>query len=75
MDVLNAKEFGQVMWQGYVNDGMDPNTNGLGYHYDWGYNAQGQAVLNGITMKNISTMQARPPLPTPTGTTSPPAQV
>ena len=39
------------MWQGYVNDGMDPNTNGLGYHYDWGYNAQGQAVLNGITMK------------------------
>ena len=51
MDVLNAKEFGQVMWQGYVNDGMDPNTNGLGYHYDWGYNAQGQAVLNGITMK------------------------
>ncbi len=51
MEVLNAKEFGQVMWQGYVNDGMDPNTNGLGYRYDWGYNAQGQAVLNGITMK------------------------
>ena len=51
MEVLNAKEFGQVMWQGYVNDGMDPNTNGLGYHYDWGYNAQGQAVLNGISMK------------------------
>ena len=51
MEVLNAKEFGQVMWQGYVNDGMDPNTNGLGYHYDWGYNAQGQPVLNGISMK------------------------
>ena len=49
MDVLNAKEFGQVMWQGYVNDGLDPNTNGLGYHYDWCYNAQGQAELNGIT--------------------------
>ncbi|MBR2770893.1 MAG: TonB-dependent receptor plug domain-containing protein, partial [Bacteroidales bacterium] len=32
MDVLNAKEFGQVMWQGYVNDGLDPNQNGLGYH-------------------------------------------
>ena len=50
MDVLNAKEFGQVMWQGYVNDGLDPNSNGLGYRYDWGYNAQGQPVLNGITM-------------------------
>ena len=51
MEVLNAKEFGQVMWQGYVNDGMDPNTNGLGYHYDWGYNALGQPILNGISMK------------------------
>ena len=30
MDVLNAKQYGQVMWQAYVNDGMDPNTNGLG---------------------------------------------
>lgn len=40
MEVLNAKEFGKVMWQGYVNDGLDPNQNGLGYRYDWGYNAQ-----------------------------------
>ncbi len=51
MKVLNAKEYGQVMWQAYVNDGMDPNTNGLGYHYDWGYNAQGTPTLNGIFMK------------------------
>ena len=51
MKVLNAKEYGQAMWQAYVNDGMDPNTNGLGYHYDWGYNAQGTPVLRGISMK------------------------
>ena len=50
MKVLNAKEFGQVMWQGYVNDGLDPNQNGLGYRYDWTYNQQGQPVLNDITM-------------------------
>ncbi len=50
MKVLNAKEFGQTMWQGYVNDGLNPNLNGLGYHYDWSYNAQGVPVLNGITM-------------------------
>ncbi len=50
MEVLNAKEFGQVMWQGYVNDGLDPNQNGLGYRYDWTYNQQGQPVLNGVTM-------------------------
>ncbi len=50
MEVLNAKQFGQVMWQGYVNDGLDPNMNGLGYRYDWTYNQQGVPVLNGITM-------------------------
>lgn len=51
MKVLNAKEYGQVMWQAYVNDGMDPNTNGLGYRYNWGYNQQGTPVLNSISMK------------------------
>ena len=50
MKVLNAKEFGQVMWQGYVNDGLDPNMNGLGYKFDWGYNQQGVPTLNHITM-------------------------
>ena len=51
MKVLNAKEFGQVMWRAYMNDGMDPNTNGLGYNYDWSYNEQGNPVLNSISMK------------------------
>ena len=50
MHVLNAKEFGQAMWQGYVNDGLDPNQNGLGYRYDWSYNQQGVPVLNSISM-------------------------
>ena len=50
MKVLDAQQFGQVMWQAYVNDGMNPNINALGYRYDWGYNAQGFPVLNNITM-------------------------
>ncbi len=50
MSVLDAEGFGKVMWQAYVNDNMNPNTNALGYRYDWGYNAQGYPVLNGITM-------------------------
>jgi len=50
MSVLNSEQFGQVMWQAYVNDGMNPNMNSLGYHYDWGYNAAGVPVLNGIQM-------------------------
>jgi TonB-linked SusC/RagA family outer membrane protein len=50
MKVLNAEQYGQVMWQAYVNDGQDPNTNGLGYHYNWGYDAAGNPVLNSISM-------------------------
>ena len=50
MDVLNAKDYGQVMWQAYVNDNMDPNTNGLGYRYNWTFNADGYPVLNSISM-------------------------
>ena len=50
MKVLNAKEFGKAMWQGYVNDGLNPNTNGLGYHYDWSYDDAGYPVLNNISM-------------------------
>ena len=61
MDVLNAKEFGQVMWQGYVNDGLDPNSNGLGYKYDWTYNPQGVPVLNGLTMNKYLDVAGKTP--------------
>ena len=50
IEVLNAKEYGQCMWQAYVNSNQDPNTNGLGYTYDWGYDANGNPVLHGVTM-------------------------
>lgn len=50
MKVLNAEQYGRAMWQAYVNEGQDPNTNALGYHFDWGYDASGYPVLNGISM-------------------------
>ncbi len=50
MHVLNAEEFGRVMWQGYVNDGLNPNRNSLGYIYDWGYDAQGAPALSSVRM-------------------------
>ncbi|MBQ2520911.1 MAG: TonB-dependent receptor, partial [Paludibacteraceae bacterium] len=51
MKVLNSEEYGRALWQAYVNDGTsDPNTNVLGYRYDWGYNEQGQPVLNNIML-------------------------
>ena len=38
------------MWQAYVNDGENPNGNALGYAYNWGYNADGNPVLYGMTL-------------------------
>lgn len=40
-EVLNAKQFGQVLWQANINDGLNPNANNLSYNFDWG-------VQNGV---------------------------
>ncbi len=53
MEVLNAREYGQAMWQAYVNEGQDPNTNALGYRYVWGYDAAGNPVLNSVKMNRF----------------------
>lgn len=50
MEVLNAEEYGRAMWQAYVNEGQDPNTNALGYKYSWSYNSDGYPLLNSISM-------------------------
>lgn len=50
MKVLNDEGYGRAMWQAYVNDGQDPNTNGLGYHFNWGYDGNGYPRLNSISM-------------------------
>lgn len=50
MEVLNSKEFGQCLWQAFVNDGLDPNTNGLGYEYEWSYDANGAPKLDNLIM-------------------------
>ncbi len=50
LKVLNAEGFGRAMWQAFVNGGEDPNTNGLGYKYKWGYDSNGYPVLHSISM-------------------------
>ncbi|MCQ2257894.1 MAG: TonB-dependent receptor [Bacteroidaceae bacterium] len=50
MKVLNAEEWGRAYWQANVNDGLNPNTNNLGYHFNWGYDKNGNPALYGITM-------------------------
>ena len=44
LKVLNAEQWGQAFWQANVNDGLDPNNNNLGYHFDWGYDPQATAL-------------------------------
>lgn len=62
MKVLNAEEFGEVMWQGYINDGLDPNSNGLGYKYNWSYDADGNPVLHSISMNKYLDMAGTTPV-------------
>ena len=50
MKVLNAEQYGRAMWQAYVNDGQNPNTNALGYSYNWGYDAAGIPTLYSLSM-------------------------
>lgn len=53
MKVLNAEGYGRAMWQAFVNDGQDPNTNALGYRYGWGYDSAGYPVLHSISMSKF----------------------
>lgn len=48
IDMLNTKQFGEAQWQAMINSGINPNTNQIGYMYDYSYNDEGNAVLNGI---------------------------
>ena len=47
IQMLNTKQFGEVQWQAMINSGVDPNTNQIGYMYDYNYDTNGNAVLNG----------------------------
>lgn len=47
LDVLDAYQYGKVLWQANINDGLDPNNNNLSYQFDWG-------VVNGTpTLQNV----------------------
>ena len=50
IETMNANEWGRAYWQACVNDGINPSNNNLGYNYNWGYDANGNPVLNRMTM-------------------------
>ncbi|MDR1631551.1 MAG: TonB-dependent receptor plug domain-containing protein, partial [Dysgonamonadaceae bacterium] len=50
LDVMNAKEYGRAMWQANVNSGFDPNSNNIGYNFEWNYDANGNPALNNVML-------------------------
>ncbi|MCB0433262.1 MAG: SusC/RagA family TonB-linked outer membrane protein, partial [Mangrovimonas sp.] len=50
LDVLNAKEYGEVLWQANINDGLNPNNNNLSYQFDWSVDSNNNAVLDFISV-------------------------
>ena len=48
--MLNTAEYGRVMWQAYVNGGINPNSNNAGYLYDYTINAAGAATLHSMLL-------------------------
>ena len=50
IETMNASQWGRAFWQASVNDGLNPSNNNLGYNYDWSYDANGNPMLNRMTM-------------------------
>lgn len=48
IDMLNTKQFGHAQWQAMINSGINPNTNQIGYLYDYNFDELGNPVLNGM---------------------------
>lgn len=45
-EVLNAKQFGEVLWRANVNDGINPNSNNLSYNFEWGTQNGAPSLFN-----------------------------
>ena len=65
IEVLNAEQWGRAFWQANVNDGVNPNDNSLGYHFDWGYDMNGNPQLNRVTMQKYLDPIPNPQSPIP----------
>jgi TonB-linked SusC/RagA family outer membrane protein len=50
LDVLNAKQYGEVLWQANINDGIDPNNNNLSYQFGWSKDANNNDVLDFVSI-------------------------
>ena len=41
IDMMNTKQFGHAQWQAMINSGINPNTNQIGYLYDYNFDELG----------------------------------
>ncbi|WP_026913703.1 SusC/RagA family TonB-linked outer membrane protein [Christiangramia portivictoriae] len=48
-EMLDTEEYGQVLWQAFINNGTNPNSNSVQYRFDWGVNSEtGRPFLNEV---------------------------
>lgn len=50
LDMMNTEQYGRTLWTAYTNSGTNPNSNPIGYRYDWGYDASGYPMLHSMSL-------------------------
>lgn len=50
LKMMNTEQYGRTLWTAYTNSGQNPDTNPIGYRYDWGYDNNGYPVLYGMSL-------------------------
>jgi TonB-linked SusC/RagA family outer membrane protein len=48
--MMNTKQYGEALFRARINSGYSPNDNNLGYLFDYSYDDNGYAVLNGMSV-------------------------
>lgn len=50
LKMMNTEQYGRTLWTAYTNAGTNPNSNPIGYHFNWGYDSNGQPLLYGMSL-------------------------
>jgi TonB-linked SusC/RagA family outer membrane protein len=50
IEMMNTQQYGEALFRARINSGYAPNDNNLGYLFDYGYDNNGYAVLNGMSV-------------------------
>lgn len=50
LDMMNTEQYGRTLWTAYTNSGQNPNSNPIGYRFNWGYDANGYPQLYSMSL-------------------------